>query len=61
MPTILRFRGFPIVIYSDDHEPAHVHVFGKGAEMTFWLNCPYGPITLREVKGKIRPAISEPW
>ena len=26
MPTIHRESGFRIVIYSDDHEPAHVHV-----------------------------------
>jgi hypothetical protein len=27
MVTILRLAGFRIVIFSDDHEPAHVHVF----------------------------------
>ncbi len=30
MVTVLRTEGFRIVIFSDDHEPAHVHVFGDG-------------------------------
>ena len=30
MITVLRADGFRIVIFSDDHEPAHVHVFGDG-------------------------------
>ena len=30
MVTVLRTEGFRIVIFLDDHEPAHVHVFGDG-------------------------------
>ena len=30
MVTIYRAHGLRIVIFSDDHEPAHVHVFGDG-------------------------------
>ncbi|PZM09150.1 DUF4160 domain-containing protein [Rhizobium tubonense] len=30
MVTIFRSGGFRVVIFSDDHEPAHVHVFGDG-------------------------------
>ena len=30
MVTVLRSEGFRIVIFLDDHEPAHVHVFGDG-------------------------------
>jgi hypothetical protein len=30
MVTILRAHGLSIVIFVDDHEPAHVHVFGDG-------------------------------
>ena len=30
MITVLRARGLRIVIFVDDHEPAHVHVFGDG-------------------------------
>ncbi|WP_297508794.1 DUF4160 domain-containing protein [uncultured Caulobacter sp.] len=30
MVTVLRARGFRIVIFANDHEPAHVHAFGDG-------------------------------
>lgn len=31
MPTVLRERGFRFVIWLNDHEPMHVHVFsGEG-------------------------------
>jgi len=30
MVTIYRALGFRVVIFIDDHEPAHVHVFGDG-------------------------------
>lgn len=30
MVTIHRAHGLRIVIFVDDHEPAHVHVFGDG-------------------------------
>lgn len=30
MVRIHRADGLRIVIYTDDHEPAHVHVFGDG-------------------------------
>ena len=32
MPTILRFRGLRVVIYSNDHRPPHVHVIGPARE-----------------------------
>ena len=28
MVTIYRANGLSVVIFTDDHEPAHVHVFG---------------------------------
>lgn len=46
MPTVLR-----LVIYLNDHRPAHVHVIGAGREAVFELNCPDGPPALREGKG----------
>ena len=30
MVTVLRAHGLSIVIFVDDHEPAHAHVFGDG-------------------------------
>ena len=51
MPTVLRFQGLRVVIYPNDHRPAHVHVIGQGHEAVFNLNCPAGPIELRENYG----------
>ncbi|MCR2832881.1 DUF4160 domain-containing protein [Parerythrobacter lacustris] len=30
MVTVHREAGFRFIIFTDDHEPAHVHVFGDG-------------------------------
>ncbi len=30
MPTVLRIDGLRVVIYRNDHPPAHVHVLGPG-------------------------------
>ena len=30
MVTVYRAHGFRIIIFVDDHAPAHVHVFGDG-------------------------------
>lgn len=54
MATILRVDGFRIVIYSNDHRPAHVHVIGGGKEALFNLHCPKGPPEIRENYGLSR-------
>ena len=51
MPTVLRFAGLRVVIYPNDHRPAHVHVIGKGCEAVFNLRCPHGPAEVRENYG----------
>ena len=33
MPTILRINGWRMVIYPNDHSPAHVHVLAAGWEV----------------------------
>lgn len=48
MPSILRFGELRVVVYANDHRPAHVHVIGQGCEAVFNLNCPAGPVELRE-------------
>ena len=48
VPTVLRFDGLRVVIYPNDHRPAHVHVIGPESEAVFNLNCPTGPVELRE-------------
>jgi hypothetical protein len=51
MPTVLRLGALRVVVYPNDHRPAHVHVIGGGCEVVFRLNCPAGPIVLRENYG----------
>lgn len=51
MPTVLTMFGLRVVIYTNDHRPAHVHVQGNGCEAVFNLHCPVGPPTLRENYG----------
>lgn len=51
MPTILRIDSLRVVIYPNDHRPAHVHVVGPDGEAVFVLNCPDGPPELRDVYG----------
>ena len=58
VPTVLRFEGLRVVIYPNDHRPAHVHVIGRGCEAVFNLNCPAGPVELRENYGFSRRQIA---
>lgn len=55
MPTVFRIGPYRVVIFTNDHRPAHVHIIrGQGdgeAEAVFFLNCPDGPPELREVRG----------
>jgi DNA-binding MarR family transcriptional regulator len=56
---VLRFSGVRVVIYPNDHRPAHVHVIGRGCEAVFNLNCPKGPVELRENYGFSRREIAQ--
>jgi hypothetical protein len=49
--TVMRLDGLRVVVYPNDHRPAHVHVIGPGCEAVFNLNCPAGPVELRENYG----------
>ncbi|SEP50613.1 DUF4160 domain-containing protein [Methylobacterium currus] len=51
MPTVLRIGSLRVVIYPNDHRPPHVHVIGEGCEAVFNLNCPGGPVEIRENHG----------
>jgi hypothetical protein len=51
MPTVLRIGGLRVVIWPNDHRPAHVHIKGAGGEAVFNLHCPGGPPALRESYG----------
>ena len=48
MPTVMRRGGLRVAVYPNDHRPAHVHLIGRGFEAVFNLNCPTGPVALRE-------------
>lgn len=48
MTTVLRVDGLRVVIYPNDHRPAHVHVMNRECEVVFNLNCPDGPPVVRE-------------
>ena len=56
MVTIYRAHGLRIVIFSDDHEPAHVHVFGDG-HAKFNLIGPDGAPELIWAEGMKRNAV----
>ena len=47
MPTVLRVGVLRVVIWPNDHRPAHVHVKGAAGEAVFDLDCPDGPPRLR--------------
>lgn len=48
MPPILQFGRAGVMIYTNDHRPAHVHVWENGRQAVLNLNCPGGPVELRE-------------
>ena len=58
MPTVTRFDGLRVVIYTDDHRPAHVHVIGRGCEAIFRLVGSASPSELRENFGFSRTEIA---
>ena len=47
MPTILRLHGLRVVIYPNDHVPAHVRVLGPGWSVIVNL----ADLSVREVQG----------
>ncbi len=44
MPTVLRASGYRVMIYANDHTPAHVHVIGPGWVVVVNL----APVEVRE-------------
>lgn len=58
MPVVLRLGGLRVVIWANDHRPAHVHVVGADGEAVFILNCPDGPPALRDSFGFRLPEVN---
>jgi hypothetical protein len=54
MVTVVRFGSLRVVIYPDDHDPPHVHVFGDGETKIVLGNGPDGVHVLYSVKTKKR-------
>jgi Domain of unknown function (DUF4160) len=53
MPTIVRKDGFNVVIYSNDHNPAHVHVKKNSGEVRIQLGNEDLPPSLISIEGDI--------
>ena len=47
MPTIYRQDGFEVMIYTNDHRPAHVHTFKAEAEVIINLSTGTAPPSVR--------------
>jgi hypothetical protein len=58
VPTVLRLGALRVVIYTNEHRPAHVHVIGGRYEAVFRIKCPEGPVELRENYGFKRQEIT---
>ena len=59
MITVLRAHGLRVVIFADDHEPAHVHVFGDGHAKINLVSAEGGPALMwaeQMTKGEVRRA-----
>ena len=66
MVTVLRADGLRVVIFVDDHQPAHVHVFGDGHARTNLLGADGTPelvwaegMTRGEVRRAVRIVIEQ--
>ncbi|MGO9740022.1 MAG: DUF4160 domain-containing protein [Roseiarcus sp.] len=44
-------RRCRVAVNSNDHPPPHVHVFGKGCEARFLLECEAGAVALWDFDG----------
>jgi hypothetical protein len=47
MPTIYRQNGFEVMIYTNDHRPAHVHIFKADGEVIIYLGSDITPPKVR--------------
>ena len=51
MTTVLQSGGFDVVIYKNDHRPAHIHVIGGSGIVVINLNGRYEKPSVRENYG----------
>ena len=60
MVTVLRAHGLRVVIFVDDHQPAHVHVFGDGNARINLVGADGGPELVWAdgmTRGEVRRAV----
>jgi hypothetical protein len=50
MPTVLVVDAYRVMIYTNDHAPAHVHVFRGREEVVIILATASDPMAVREVR-----------
>lgn len=53
MVTVLREHGLRVVIYTDDHPPPHVHIFGDGETKIALQGAGGGPDVVRTVRAAL--------
>lgn len=51
MPTVLRKNGFRFQIFTEDHIPAHTHVFKAGKQVVINLGDRQHRVSTRENRG----------
>jgi Domain of unknown function (DUF4160) len=62
MPTVLRQRGFRVVIYLNDHLPPHVHIFKGGGEVRIEMGNEKALPKLMSISGQINDKdVSQAW
>jgi hypothetical protein len=54
MPTIHREAGLEVMIYLNDHRPAHIHMFKAEGEVVIFLGDEQTPPQVRENIGMSR-------
>jgi ribosomal 50S subunit-recycling heat shock protein len=53
MPTVLSEDGFRLIIYFNDHLPAHIHAIKGGGEVRIELGNDENPPSILDISGDI--------
>lgn len=61
MPTIYRADGFEVMIFTNDHRPAHVHVFNADGEVVISLNGSVADMEIRTAEGMRPKDVRRAW
>lgn len=61
MPTVYRANGLEVMIYVDDHRPAHVHVFSADGEVVINLHDSVERMEIRTVAGMRKKDVRKAW